>query len=558
MSKFFSITILGCLLSFVAYAQTNPSRANATSTRDLHGAIEPLSASQSWTTIYPENLRYWKKPSGPNTAISGYPQRMSSRQARRGATADFTFTFLSEGINVIEISEPGRHQNGGLVVDVSYTFPCILQVTDAGGNILKEFELSCEENVMTAMLHPGFLEETPPSRPGIIPTPVTGFPPDEIDTALENNMEQYLTRIELDAFRGFVNRAATIISYGYGNPRVLNTPIVLEVNRREKTQFVELNEKIDELKSTIAEYFSAPINDDVQNRLITLGKYFEANYNPKTASKDVLQLYAFNAAMAYLFGGATDDAYRQYRIVSPTFGSLSAAAAVFENLFPEIADINNLYATKNELQVVDVPALKVSELVAQERAAEQQAQQQERNEQIAARQQDLEARNVSDVQGYVMTKNGEKIEGSISLKFVETTTTYIRDLDLARLVWVRGARVQTFRPNVVSYIMAGDVRFEPVSRAIASNYFMEVVYKNEGSTAFIDRTATAAKTYYVKGTEGSRVEMYNTILRGTRPAERFFANVSCPGLLERVKAGEFSSSKESLIQFVDALAECAK
>ncbi|MDR0334177.1 MAG: hypothetical protein LBI15_12050 [Dysgonamonadaceae bacterium] len=568
LNKILLVAFLGCLLHQVSYAQLNPSRVNASDSRDLHGVINPLEATQTWAFVHPNQLQFWNsemRTGGTSWGmLSRSPQRMRAREARRDATPDYTFTLITNGMSVVNVGEPVNFSGGGRVIEVTYTFPAVLQVSDNNGAILKSFEISSEENVRTATIHPTLLNDVALGvRSTVIPV-ASGFNANNIE-AVTANMDAYLARIEFNTYFDFVARAATIIGYGYGFPRLTYRPAIMEVGRRQRTQFPELNAKVDELKSAIDEYFSTPLNDDLMNRLIQLGEYFESNYDPENASNDVLQLYASNAAMAFLLGGNSDCAYRHYRVVSPTFGLLATFPAVFQDYYPDITDMHNLYRTRNDREVVDVPAATVSERTEMERKALEEMRQQ----QVAANQQELAARNITDVPGYVMTADGNKVEGNISIKFVEVTPTQIVDTDLARLVWVRGGRAQSFRPNAVSYIMADGKRFEPVTipasvgmRALsalaggsaANTFFMEVIYRNGNSTAFI---SPLNEMYFVKGGKDGRVIAYSAVLRGGREADRFFVD-NCPELQTRVSAGEFTSSKESLISFIDALAGCTE
>ncbi|MDR2817007.1 MAG: hypothetical protein LBB62_09955 [Proteiniphilum sp.] len=567
---FLFAAMLLCLAQTAAYAQTKPSSEKASESKTLYGAISPLSETQTFALDFPEKLQYWDKDAvsigSGMKSVNTYPQQMKAKKAKKGETPDFTFTFVTPGIGNIEKGEPVDHPAGGKVVEFSYTFPCALHVSDKDGKVVKIFELSSDENVMTVAVHPQFLTVDA----SVANSPVTGFMSKDPAKEVDEKIHDYLTRIEYNAYCVFIDQAKRVITNGYGYPKIMFAPVVLEVNKKEKAQYEELNGEIDKLKAAVNEVFQGPLNDDVRSRLMELGGYFASNYT-ESSSKDSKQLYAYNSSLAYLLGGDAEEAYKHFRAAS--LGQASTPHLTFINTYPIATETNHLYSTKDELEVGILPVYTVDDLRNMEKQALELAKQQELQLQNEAWRQELEAHNVKDAPGYVVTKNGEKIEGKINMKFIELTSTQILDMDIAKLVRVNpeGAKSRALKPKDVSYIVAGDKRFEPVTIAasaaikvlgalsgnIGSDYFMEVVHKSGSCTAYYDPAIVSMESYYVKSHEEDKVQSYRTILRAGKASETFFGEV-CPDLLARVKAKEFEPTKESLITFVNELAGCVK
>ena len=572
LNKFLLVAFLGCLLHQVSYAQLNPSRVNASDSRDLPGVIQPLEANQTWAFVYPTQLQFWNSGMGIggrvwDTFITS--PRMRARTPRRGVAPDYTFTLVTNGINLVEVGEPVNFAGGGSIFEVVYTFPAVLQVSDLSGNVLKSFVISGENEERVATIHPAFLSDIAATQrnrnTGIVPV-TAGFSPGALQLAVAD-IYTLLTRAEFNTYVDFVNRAATIISHGYGAPRTVYRPMILEVGRRQRAQFPEVNNKVDALKSAIDDFFATPFSESVMNRLIEVGEMFETGYDPASSSRDVIQLYGFNAAMAFLFGGDSERAFNNFRVARDAFGALAATPGIFHDFYPILTSMHNLHRTRNDREVIDIPVFTVTELLEMERRVGQELVAQERQEQRDASQQALADRNITDLPGYVITNTGERVEGLISIEFVELTPTQIVNADLGRLVRVRGDRNQTFRLNAVSYIMADGRRFEPITISapagvrvvgaltgggLANSFFMEVIHRNDNITAFY---SPFNRAYFVQVGENERALQYDVILRNNRESNRFFAN-SCPALQTRTRAGEFTMSRESLILFVDALAGC--
>lgn len=572
-TKFLLPVILVCLTVLSSYGQTKPSNAKASNSKTLTGAILPLVETQTFAVAYPKELQYWGKgeaKSNYGVSLSLYPQDMKAKMAKKGVLPDYTFTLITSGIDNVERGMPVHHPQGGLVIEIKYTFPCILQVTDKEGKVVRNFELSSDDNVMTATVHPQFLDNAASGTYTPIIPIVTGFKAGDPVKEVDDKIDIYLTRVEFNAYHQLVEQARRVITNAYGFPKTSYAPVVLEVNKKEKDQFEELNEQVEKLKAAVNEVFEGPLNDDVKSRLMELGEYFASNYTENTP-KDSKRLYGYNAALAYLLGGDADEGYRHFKAAK--LGQISSALIFFDNLFPIATEINRLYASKDNLDIVILPVFTVDDLLKQEKEVLELAKQQELQKQKDEWRQGVEAHNVNDVPGYVVTKSGEKIEGVINMKFVELANSQIVDMDIAKLVRVspEGAKSQALKPKNVSYIVAGDKRFEPVTVATSAvgkvlgavggnfgdDYFMEVVHKNGGCTAFYDPTIISTEVYYVRTHDEAKVESYNTIIRGGKASEKFFGN-HCPDLLKRIKNKEFKTGKENLITFVNELAECVE
>ena len=585
VNKTLLIAFLGCLLHQVSYAQLNPSRVNASDSRDLPGVIQPLGAEQTWSFSYPTELQFWNSEIDMNlgrswTTFITHPQRMRARLPRRGELPDYTFMLITNGLHLVEVGEPRPNPGGGMVFDIIYTFPAVLQVSDLSGTVLKSFVISGEDEERATTIHPAFfhaVEQTTRHAVNSTIIPIAaGFTPGGVQVAL-TELYAILARAELNTYITFVNRAATIISLGYGAPRTAYRPMVLEVGRRQRAQFPEVNEKVDALKSAIDQFFATPFSESVMNRLIEIGEMFEAGYDPASSSSDVIQLYGFNAAMAFLFGGDSERAFDNFRVARGAFGALAATPGIFHDFYPILTNMHNLHRTRNDQKVMDIPVFTVTERFQMEQRMMQELATSERQQERVADLQALAARNVTNLPGYVMTNDGEMLVGYISIDFVDVNPTRsgIIDLDaslagLGRFVRVKGEdRTRALRLNAVSYVMAHGRRFEPVTITaptgartvgiltgdrVANNFFMEVIHRTGNYTAFF---SPYNNEYFVQVGRNENVLAFGTILFDGRESNRFFA-ANCPALQARVRAEEFTQSRESLIVFIDALAGCGE
>jgi hypothetical protein len=564
------LAIFGCLLQHYSYAQNNTDNVKVSESRTIQGIINPLSETQTWSIVLPDKLQYWTKEPKNSKPVGGFyaslPSytEMKAKELRKGETPDFTFTVITEGIKNIKRGEPINHPKGGKVVEFTFTFPCLLQVSDKEGNIIKVFELSNEDEIMTATIHPTFLNDAVTKDKTLEIPVVSGFMQNDVNKYVDANLNAYLVRIEYNSYYTLVNRALQVITYGYGYPKIVHTPLIVDLNKKEKAKFPELNEQIEKLKIAVNEMFTAPFNDDVRNRLLELGEYFALNYTADSP-KDAKRLYAFNAGISYLLGGNSDEAYKHYKVFDPLFGLLSVPPSVFVDMYPKVTYMNNLYAVKDEKEIGALPPV-YSPLELKE--MEEQSVILARTETENAQRQELISKNINKEQGFLITKDGEKVEGKISIDFIDLSPGKIVDMDLGKVVWVETDNGRkSFRPKNVSYVMAGDKRFEPatilenagvklLSAVLAGNFggstFMEVVHTNGNCSALFSQMANS---YYVKSNLNEKVITYREILNAKKNAEKYFNN-NCPELLARLRAKEFTSTKESLISFIDELSAC--
>ena len=550
-------------------AQTKSKSESVGDSKRLVGVYHPLTKDETYKTISPEKLKYWDISKTYGTSLP-YLSVFSDAKKAKEDPADYTFTLITPGIQNEEYSSPVVFQpNKGKVVEFTYSFPCSLQVTDKNGNVIKTFVLNNGDAELTCLVHPGFLLDAE-SFKNPLKLPTSGFnqTDEKIIEWIEKNKEAVYSRIEFNMLWSNRSVAQHILKDAYDNPKLMYKPYIMTIgNKKEKETFKELNDKIESFAIEVSNAFLKPIDNDLQNKLLEYAEYFASNYNPE-ASKDAKQIYTFNASMAYLLGGETEKAYQQYLVADQFLGTISAAASVFEEMYPELYYINYLKKNENNDIVFITPAVKVRERIDHKKREEALAKQQEKDADYQAEMQKLLANNIDKQEGRVILKNGGEVSGLISIKFVEVNSSNnIANLDLGKIVYVNS---KPYHPKDVDHVIVGERRFAPVTidesaviqviGFVSSGYggacFMEIIHQNGNCIGYVDPSITIAKSFYVAKNKDEKVKSFSSILRGKKAAKNFLEN--CTSLLEKVISKEFENNNESLNSFIDQLQSCSE
>ncbi|MCL2027858.1 MAG: hypothetical protein FWG79_05145 [Bacteroidales bacterium] len=194
-----------------------------------------------------------------------------------------------------------------------------------------------------------------------------------------------------------------------------------------------------------------------------------------------------------------------------------------------------------------------------------------------------EARNVYNRPGYIIKKNGTKVEGSINIKYFETApSTIIIGLRTAvsvsyTVVNKKGKaknKGNTFRPKHVQYFVVFDERgtehrYEPVNKAIVGNlmsstsldldarkpYFQRVVYANGEVVAYFDPSSEDQSTdFTIVKKRGDKAILFSELLRNGKTTQSFIGD--CLNLQIKLEEKQFSNNEESLREFVDLFVAC--
>ncbi|WP_282048960.1 hypothetical protein [Maribacter aquivivus] len=187
-----------------------------------------------------------------------------------------------------------------------------------------------------------------------------------------------------------------------------------------------------------------------------------------------------------------------------------------------------------------------------------------------AKKEAIQGNNIDKVSGYVITEDGEKMEGKISMRFSpqEQEGGNIMDVSgdtTAKRVTVTYVNEKGKTKNAslkckeVSEIVIEDRIFEPVNpkKGVLKTSDAGLSGFNLNNTIFMERVHSGTGIKLFKDLTG--VDTYYFAIDGVKKAEtanaEFFA--SCPALAGRIEGGEFSTSEEDQIKIAKAYSnEC--
>jgi hypothetical protein len=193
-------------------------------------------------------------------------------------------------------------------------------------------------------------------------------------------------------------------------------------------------------------------------------------------------------------------------------------------------------------------------------------------------------RNINNHFGYIVKKNGEKIEGHIRIKYFELENPNMVNTDLRTAVSIsyevttkKGktkTKGNTFRPKNVEYFVVIDndgneQRYEPVSMAVFGNlmsstsidldarkpYFQRVVYANGDYVVYFDPSSMEPSTdYTVVRKKGEKANLFAELLRNGKTTKSFVG--SCSSLLEKLDQKQISNDEAGAKEFINDLVNC--
>lgn len=196
-------------------------------------------------------------------------------------------------------------------------------------------------------------------------------------------------------------------------------------------------------------------------------------------------------------------------------------------------------------------------------------------------------RNINNQKGYVVQKNGNKIEGNIKIDFFDVRDTLgIANFDLRTAVSViyttvnskgrERTRGNTFRPKNVQYFVVIDesgseFRYEPVHMNVFGNlmsstaldlsaarkpYFQKVVYTNGDYTAYFDPSSQHESTNFTIAKAGGKANLFAELLRNGRTTRSFVGD--CSVLLDKLEQNQITNCIDGIEIFINLLIECQK
>lgn len=563
------ITLLTALFVCVALpAQIkSPKATTIGNSKQLVGAIQPLTEGQTFNLVVPDKLTYWKKtknnPGGTLNRVSTYVGYMKAKKDDQNP--DYVFTLITNGMQDVETGDIVPYANKTKAVPYRYTFPATLQVSDRQGTLLKTFILSGDDDWETCTVTSNFLAEKSMDTP-----PATGFI--QTDTYIwkwiSEKEADILIRMEYEALISMTNRACRVITAAYGYPAMQSKPAIFALDKKDQPAFPELSRAVEQLAVNVEKAFSNPIDHELQQELLASGDFFASKY--ESSSKEMTRLCALNSGLAYLLGGDNEKAYSHFINANNALGFFSSGYSTIE-LFADVSLMNWFREKKDSDEIVVIPTFSVSQRKTMEEEAVKQAEklaaQQQHNADIAV----LQERNVEDKEGYIETKDGKKLEGYISLKFVETSNSNIVDRDLGKVAWLKANNTtKAYRPKDVVCVVVGEDRYEPVTEAMGAGwqvlgvvttgsnlggaYFKKLVYKKGNFTVYVDPMSTSSELYYILKQPEEKALSFSGLLRNGKSAKTFIGD--CQVIQEKLEAKAIKNDEAGVRLFVDLLNDC--
>jgi hypothetical protein len=525
----------------------------------LPGVIQVLTKEQKIKFALPGQLSYWKGGATGWDYISG----IQAKQERGDKPVDFTFEFVSAGLQYKGHSDFLPYKDGGKIIEYKYSFPCELKVKDASGNLLKTFTLDDGTKDYVAIFHPDFLGTATYG----VEVPITkGFAikDDDLTKLIEKKENDILSRAEYNAYHGYVETAEKIIVGAYAQVK-LGKPLLMTIEKKQQSSFPELNSAIEKLTNDVLTIYTGEYSDQLKNSLLSTAEFFVSQYNEKSP-KSLKKICSFNATLAYVFGGESDKAYEQYKVAYDQFGLFSGDPDKLKKMYDGFVFVELLRSAKD----VSTFAYTEPKTIGYR---EKEVRNEQRQEGIA-KQEALLANNVNDVHGFVVDKEGKVHEGIINFQCVTVKQSGIVDLDFGKYFYLKkedGSAKIYKTGNVISFSTDdGSVKrfFEPIKEKESTGMkILKVAMTGSGGgTFFVEKVYEFAQfgvyynaqfdDYLIKSAYDEEAFSLVTLLGKGKDAAAFIKD--CQEVTSKINNKEIKSTKEGAILFVNTLAGCNK
>ncbi|MCL2027992.1 MAG: hypothetical protein FWG79_05830 [Bacteroidales bacterium] len=373
MKKTLSLSIALVFATLLQAQITRNEFVTVGNSRDLAGAF-PLVAGQTYSYTLPDKLHFYSKfhpngtraqqPGGIHNSTRTSAAWMQAKQDQRNP-ADYQFTVVTDGLENLSAPEIVPH-NGLKAVEYTFTFPVKMELRNKDGELLRTYVLSVENMEYKITVLPDFLDDVKPGNPTATApgapaqsTAPVGFRQKNEDILrwINFNEAKILARMEYNTLRNISNLACDVISAGYGYPRIDGRPTVMGLNRRDVASFPELHNAIEKLKSEMEIMFNKEhLNQELSQKLKESGDFFASQYT-SASSREMIQLCASNAGIAYLLANDLENTLLHLRVAEKALPTLRGGAVTA--MFRQVAFINQF---RNSQSVINVtPPLYLSD-----------------------------------------------------------------------------------------------------------------------------------------------------------------------------------------------------
>lgn len=219
-------------------------------------------------------MKYWEYKSGP-TSFANYPNNMKAKvELREDKPVDYRFVFVSSGLEYKGNSGLIPFSGGkGQVINITYSFPCQMEVRDANDNLLKTFILDDGSQEYTTTYSPDFFAYDQARADydyEVIPTRGFTQKDEQILKTFTEKEKEILARAEYNQMAKTGRRAYNIIYAGYGGLKA-SKPSVLTIDKKYKDKFPELDAAIEKLTADVATFYTGGVNTQLQEKLAESG-----------------------------------------------------------------------------------------------------------------------------------------------------------------------------------------------------------------------------------------------------------------------------------------------
>jgi len=356
MKKLLPLLALALLLATPIFSQIQRNQMITVPVRDMAGAIEPLSAEQTFSLSIPDTLNFYQRrflatgtrqPGGTFNSLCTSPIRMNARLDRQNP-GDYQFTIVASGLENLSMPNIVRVTTMTSNVEFTYNFSASLEVRNSDGELIRTFILFTEAQEHRVTIGPNFLEDVPAGghRPA-----ATTFNPGHGSIAawIDRQEERIMERIEWDRLREVSRLACEVITATFGVPRIASRPVIYGLHRRDAADFSALNAAVEAFQSQIEQVFnSEPLTQELIDQLIQSGEFFAAQYTSES-SREMIQIGAVNAGIAFLLAGNTERAMPYLRDATRALPAMRVAQVTA--IFRQIAFMNQF---RNSDSVIEV------------------------------------------------------------------------------------------------------------------------------------------------------------------------------------------------------------
>lgn len=562
LSKLLLLPLLCCAFLSGIYAQEIKDKSeNVTEAEFIPGVIIPLNETQKINYKFPEKLKYWDISSGPSILPEYLDNMKPKLEMKENKPVDYRFVFVSPGLDYKGNSGLIPFKGGkGQVIDITYSFPCQLEVRDANDNLLKTFILDDGAQEYTTTYSPDFFAVGTVAEYNYEVLPVKGFTEkdEKILKTFTEKEKEILGRVEYNFMARTGYKARDIIYGGYAGLKT-SKPSVLTIDKKYKDKFPELDAAIGKLSANVAAFYAGTNTNALKKEFSDAAQYFASQYTDDS-HKGMKKICAYNSALAYTLAGEPDMAYEQYMMAYKQYGLLSSPSNLAK-IFNAMAIVYQMEEAKDESVYTYHEPYTISYRENNVLMAKRQKQQAE----IDA----LMAYNVDKKPAIAVDKDGKEYTGTLEMKVFQLGESGITDLDFGKYgtLTFEDGKGKLFKTGNTKYIKVGNIIYDPVKEKESTGFkILRAVSTGTGGSFFMPRVFEYGdyigyfnvqyEYYLVKNINDEESYALSTLLGNGKDAKSI--REGCTELETKISNKEIKTDLEGLKTYIKLLADCKK